>query len=428
MSTLSQLIPGQTPPGAAALLPGNRFFVRAVALEGEDAAGQVALALEALSPFPAEQMLVGHVVSADGKQALAYAAHRRRFTPEESFAWPDDCQVIPEFLALCGERPAGAGVVVHRGAERLVALAWDATNPLPAAVTVADVADADEASLAAETAAKAGLPAGAPVATLDGELVSELKENALVLHRAGGKPFTIPPKGRDEADIRDVDFLNARRKKERVNLILWNLTRGAVAVLALSVALEVAAAGINWRANRLRTLNESRHAEVVEIEADQATASRIEDVRTKSPQALEMLALANEHRPATVEFTRITSKTNTTLEVEARTTNPSDISTFEKALKDNPEVGAVASKDMRARDNFTTFTFTITFKPDVLRKSVAKAEAAKAAAAAAAAPVVVAPAAPGAPVALPATPAASGTTPLAPTTPVVVPATTPAAK
>jgi hypothetical protein len=424
MSTLSQLIPGQTAPGAAALLPGNRFFVRSVALEGEDAAGQVALALEALSPFPAEQMLVGHVVSADGKQALAYAAHRRRFTPEESFAWPDDCQVIPEFLALCGERPAAAGVVVHRGAERLVALAWDATNPLPVAVAVADLADSDEAALAAETAAKAGLPADAPVTTLDGELGSELKENALVLRRAGGKPFTIAQKGRDEADIRDVDFLNARRKKERVNLILWNLTRGAVAVLAVSAALEVAAAGINWRANQLKALNESRHPEVVEIEADQATASRIEDVRTKSPQALEMLALANEHRPSTVEFTRITSKTNTALEVEARTTNPSDISTFEKALKENAEVAAVASKDMRARDNYTTFTFTITFKPDVLRKTVAKAEAARAAAAALVAPVVVTP---GAPTVIPAKPAA-GTAPVAPTTPVVAPATTPAAK
>lgn len=391
MSSLSNLIPGQTAPGAAALLPGNRFFVRSVALEGEDPAGQVALALEALSPFPAEQMLVGHVVAADGKQALAYAAHRRRFTPEESFAWPDDCQVIPEFLALCGERPAGAGVVVHRGAERLTALAWDATNTLPVAVVVADLADADEAGLAAETAAKAGLPADAPVTNLDGALLSEQQEDDLSLHRAGGKPFTIAAKGRDEADIRDVDFLNARRKKERINLVLWNLTRAAVAVLALSFVLEVAAAGINWRGAQLQTLNESRRADVAETEADQATAARIEDVRTKSPQALEMLALANEHRPATVEFTRISCKANSGLEVEARTTNPSDISSFEKALKETPEIAAVASKDMRARDNYTTFTFTITFKPDLLRNSAAKAEAARAEAAKATAPAPVAP-------------------------------------
>jgi hypothetical protein len=32
MSTLSNLIPGQKSLGAAALLPGNRFFVRTIAV------------------------------------------------------------------------------------------------------------------------------------------------------------------------------------------------------------------------------------------------------------------------------------------------------------------------------------------------------------------------------------------------------------
>mgnify|MGYP003334669459 FL=1 len=131
----------------AAMLPGNRFFVRRLALEGEDPAGQVNLALEAVSPFPLEQMLLGFVTSADGKQALAYAAHRRRFTAEESFAWPEDCPVIPEFLALIGHRPAADGVVVHKGEERLTALAWKAGEELPAAVVVAELADADEAAV-----------------------------------------------------------------------------------------------------------------------------------------------------------------------------------------------------------------------------------------------------------------------------------------
>lgn len=428
MSSLSNLIPGQTAPGAAALLPGNRFFVRSVALEGADATGQVALALEALSPFPTEQMLVGHVVSADGKQALAYAAHRRRFTPEESFAWPDDCQVIPEFLALCGERPSGGGVLVHRGTERLIALAWDGANPLPVAISVADLADADEAGLGAEVAARAGLT-DAPVTTVTGALQSELKEADLILQREGGKPFTVTQKSLDEADIRDVDFLEARRKKERLNLVLWNLTRAAVAVLIVSLVMEVAAAGIGWRAGQLKTLNESRQPDVVEIEADQATASRIEEVRTKSPLALEMLAIANEQRPATVEFTRINCKVNTTLEIEARTTNPSDISAFERALKEYPEISGVASKDMRARDNYTTFTFTISFKVDALRKAVAQAEAAKAKADADKAAEAAKAAAAASPTTAPA-PATAPAIPAAPTTPTapVAPVTTPAAK
>ena len=125
MTSLSRLFK-DAKPQEAAMLPGNRFFVRRLSVEGDDIPGQVNLALEAISPFPLEQMLVGFVTSADGKQVLAYAAHRRRFTAEESFAWPEDCQVVPEFLALCGHRPAADGIVVHRSDERLTALAWKA--------------------------------------------------------------------------------------------------------------------------------------------------------------------------------------------------------------------------------------------------------------------------------------------------------------
>ena len=134
MTSLLTRLRDKAQPAAAALLPGNRFFVRRLALDGPDVQAQVNLALEALSPFPLEQMLVGHLVSADGRVALIYAAHRRRFTPEESLAWPEDCQVVPEFLALCGHRPAAGGVVVHRGEERLTALAWVAGETLPAAI------------------------------------------------------------------------------------------------------------------------------------------------------------------------------------------------------------------------------------------------------------------------------------------------------
>ena len=136
-----------------------------------------------------------------------------------------------------------------------------------------------------------------------------------------------------------------------------------------------------------------------------------------------MLAIANEQRPTTVEFTRINCKVNTTLEIEARTTNPSDISAFERALKEFPEISGVASKDMRARDNYTTFTFTITFKVDALRKAVAKAEADKAKADA----VKAAEAAKAAEAVKPAAPTAPTPEPNAPTTP-VAPVTTPAAK
>jgi hypothetical protein len=365
-------------PQEAAMLPGNRFFVRRLAVEGEDVPGQVNLALEAISPFPLEQMLVGFVTSTDGKQVLAYAAHRRRFTAEESFAWPEDCQVVPEFLALCGHRPAADGIVVHRGDERLTALAWKAGEELPAAIVVAELADADEAGLAREAAARADLPADLPVENLAGALTGGLVEGDLVLKAEAEGTFTIPKKGLDDSDIRDSDFLAERRKKERLNLILWNAARAAAAVLVISLLLDIAGFVVGMRSHALEVANETRQPLVEDIEESQKITDRILELGVKRLLPMEMLALVNEKRPATVEFTNIHCEvkklkdsvlTKPMMTVDARTPNAGDISDFLKAVQAMPEVESVTNSEPRVRETSTTFRLEITFKQALLLKA-----------------------------------------------------------
>ena len=365
-------------PQEAAMLPGNRFFVRRLTVEGEDVPGQVNLALEAISPFPLEQMLVGFVTSADGKQVLAYAAHRRRFTAEESFAWPEDCQVVPEFLALCGHRPTADAIIVHRGDERLTALAWKAGEELPIAVVVAELADADEAGIAREAAARADLPADITVENVTGAISGSIVEGDLVLKREGNGTFTIPKKGLDDSDIRDSDFLAERRKKERLNLILWNAARLGAAVIVVSLILDLAGMVVGMRSSSLEAANEARRPVVEDIEASQAITSRILELGVKRLLPIEMLALVNEKRPATVEFTNIQcelkkAKDSTIakpmMTVDAKTPNAGDISDFLKAVQAMPEVEAATNSEPRVRETSTTFRIEITFKQAVLLKA-----------------------------------------------------------
>jgi Fe2+ transport system protein FeoA len=365
-------------PQEAAMLPGNRFFVRRLTVEGEDVPGQVNLALEAISPFPLEQMLVGFVTSADGKQVLAYAAHRRRFTAEESFAWPEDCQVVPEFLALCGHRPKTDAIIVHRGDDRLTALAWKAGEELPLAIVVAELADADEAGIAREAAIRADLPADIAVEKVTGTLSGSIVERDLVLKREGNGTFTIPQKGLDDSDIRDSDFLAERRKKERLNLILWNAARLGAAVIVVSLILDLAGMVVGLRSSSLEAANEARRPVVEDIEASQAITSRILELGVKRLLPIEMLALVNEKRPATVEFTNIQcelkkAKDSTIakpmMTVDAKTPNAGDISDFLKAVQAMPEVEAATNSEPRVRETSTTFRIEITFKQAVLLKA-----------------------------------------------------------
>ena len=365
-------------PQEAAMLPGNRFFVRRLSVEGEDVPGQVNLALEAISPFPLEQMLVGFVTSTDGKQVLAYAAHRRRFTAEESFAWPEDCQVVPEFLALCGHRPAATGIVVHRSHERLTALAWKAGEELPAAIVVAELADTDEAGIAREAAARADLATDTPVENLTGTLTGAIVEGDLILKGEFEGSFTIPKKGLDDSDIRDSDFLAERRKKERLNLILWNAARVGAAVLVLSLLFDIAGFVVGLRKASLEVANEARRPLVEDIEASQGITSRILELGVKRLLPMEMLALVNEKRPATVEFTNIhceikKAKDSTIakpmMTVDAKTPNAGDISDFLKAVQAMPEVEAATNSEPRVRETSTTFRVEITFKQAALLKA-----------------------------------------------------------
>jgi hypothetical protein len=377
MTSLSRLFK-DAKPQEAAMLPGNRFFVRRLSVEGDDIPGQVNLALEAISPFPLEQMLVGFVTSADGKQVLAYAAHRRRFTAEESFAWPEDCQVVPEFLALCGHRPAADGIVVHRNDERLTALAWKAGDELPAAIVVAELADTDEAAIAREAATRADLATETPVENVTGGLSGAIVEGDLILKGEFEGTFTIPQKGLDDSDIRDSDFLAERRKKERLNLILWNAARLGAAVLVVSLLLDIAGVVVGMRRATLEVDNEARRPQVEDIEASQAITSRILELGVKRLLPMEMLALVNEKRPATVEFTNIQceikkAKDSTIakpmMTVDAKTPNAGDISDFLKAVQAMPEVEAATNSEPRVRETSTTFRIEITFKQAVLLKT-----------------------------------------------------------
>lgn len=112
-----------TGPQPVLLLPGDRFFVRTIALaEDTSVEDQVILALEGLSPFGPAQLYYGYVTAPDRKSALAYAAYRRRFTADETATWEQTGSVLPEFLPLLASRPKRDGVVLHKALR--ASLAW----------------------------------------------------------------------------------------------------------------------------------------------------------------------------------------------------------------------------------------------------------------------------------------------------------------
>lgn len=359
------------PPIPAVLLPGDRFFVlRAEVEPGADARAQVELALEGASPFPANQLLLGLVRGADGRSALAYAAHKRRFTPEETASWPASSPVVPEFLALLGHRPAAGGVVTHVTEERTLALAWKAGETLPVAVLCLATADGPAAQAEQEAAARAELPAGSGVTRLSGPLAGRLGDEGLELVAGEGPAHRIAPRSLDEADVRDAAFLEKRRGQAAWENRAWLAARVAAACLLLAALADVASAVLGVRTAALTAQLEAARPKVAELDGLHSLAAKVAELGDNRPLPFEMLALVNARRPATLTFQGVACKGGPVLEIEARTTNPEDAGNFEQALRaDTALVAKTETRDLRARDGSTTFTLTVTFKADALRKA-----------------------------------------------------------
>ena len=359
------------PPTPAILLPAERFVTRRFEpLAGGKLRDQASLAIEADAPFPPSQLLQGHVRSPNGAEGLAYAAHRRAFGADASGSWPAEAPVIPEFVALLGERPAGAGTVVHSDERRHLALAWAESGQLPSGVVALAAADGSAADAAAMAADAAGT-SGAPVTLVAGALRATRTEDGLEAARDGGAPFRAPRVLVDDLDVRDPDFLEARQRSARWDNRNWRGAQVGAALAALALLAELAALGLGALAGSSREAVAADAPRVRELQALAAVAAKVDELGRNRPLPFEMLAAANIHRPAAMTFTSVTHRAGMALDIEARTTNAADVGALEQALSADPLVAKVETRDIRGREGLTTFALTVTFRPEALRKAAA---------------------------------------------------------
>lgn len=356
-------------PIPATLLPADRFVVaRFEPIAGAEPRSQASLALEGAAPFPPSQLLQGLVRSASGAEGLAYAAHRRAFGSEIA-GWPAEAPVLPEFLALLGERPEAGGVVVHVDARRSLALAWRPGESLPASLFVLATEDGGPAEAAAEAALAAGLAAGQPTREVAGGLSALRSEAGLELRREGGPTHLVPARQVNDVDVRDPEFIEARQRQERWDLRTWRALQAAAAALVLAGMTEIAGVWLDRETSAVQAQVAADTSRVRELEGLNAVAGKVEDLGRNRPLPFEMLALANLCRPAGMTFTAVTHKAGATLDIEARTANAAEVGAFEQALAADARVAKAETRAIQGREGVTSFAIAVTFKPDALRRA-----------------------------------------------------------
>jgi len=372
------------PPPKVALLPDALFFTRAVAISAgatpAEAAAQVELALEAISPFPLTQLYYGWYWKPGAEHAFVFASYRRRFTTEQTSAWGDAELVLPAFAALLGASVEPATTLLLASPEGLTAVHWDAAA-VPAKVLfspfVPEATDEDRVRTREELIRAMGgsktvidLPS-APAAD------PSLNDREVVF-RSGEFVSRLPAAVVGALDVRDKVELAALRTARRRDVILWRTAVGLAAALVLLGVGEIARlGGLQWQKVRMAQLNAQR-PRVEAIQASNALAIRIEDLATKRLLPIEMMvAIKGQGRellPPGMIFTRVTAdaqKSLYTLRVDAQTNNAGEVSLYESALKKLPICEEVNVQLGNARGDVTPFTITVKFKPDAIKPAPA---------------------------------------------------------
>ncbi|MDR0901767.1 MAG: LysM peptidoglycan-binding domain-containing protein, partial [Opitutaceae bacterium] len=368
------------PPPRAVLLPGGQFFTRAVPVtpgaSPADAAAEIALALEAMSPFPPAQMYHGHHHRPGAKHALVFAAYRKRFSGDKTESWAGAEVVLPGFAALLGAQVKPATTVILSTAGTMTALHWRDASDAPTAVLTRPLPP-DDAGPGAREALRDELlrEAGEALHVEEVEITATDDSGSAVIDgsdagyvfRAGKLASTFTRDELDALDVRDKDEIALRRRDRRRDLLLWRVFLGGLALLAFALLLEAAIAGMGMWEKVRRKIVDAQAQPVAEIDRANALATRVEDISTKRLLPFEMIDIAKAKRPRSVLYTRVTTRSLYSLEIQARTNVPNDLLAYRATLNATPGLASVAIEDQTSRNGITTFRLILEFKPEAVR-------------------------------------------------------------
>jgi len=380
-ASLSLLRAGPPPPKAA-LLPDALFFTRAVPIAAgattTDATAQVELALEALSPFPLAHLYYGWFWKTGAEHAFVFASYRRRFTTEQIAEWGDAEIVLPAFAATFGAEVQPSTTLLLAAPECLTAVHWD-TPGVPAKVLTRRLApeatDEDRTRVREELLRAAGgsrhvidlaTPLAADSASTDREAV----------FRSGEFVSRLPAATAAALDVRDKAELASRRAARRRDVLLWRVTVGCAAAIALLALGELAlVGGKQWQKARQLQLNRQQPF-VQKIMSSEELARKIDELATKRLLPLEMITeLVGpdlERKPGDIQFTRMTTDKSRglyTVLIDAQTTNPAQMNVYTDALKKLPSCQDVVVTPQNSRGDLSFYKIEVTFKPDALKPS-----------------------------------------------------------
>lgn len=357
--------PESVPLPDVLVLPAEYFFIEKVevptALAPAELTDFAELSMEAVSPFPLDQLRWGFLIAPDSQHLLIYAALKERLklaghTELETYTW-----VLPDFTTLQGARFTRDTEVVLEGEHYTTSFLLPSGEASPENIR--------------------SLPAGSDTPCSTGQsihlklLAVELSEQSIPTFKfetigespADGAWSPLEP---DEAslwnaDIRTSSFKDVERSARRTTSLVTRVMGYAAIFAIVLVVLEgLLFAGGFWLKTRTARIDEQA-TPVRRIEDKQSLLNKLDQVAQNELRPIAMLTAANEVRTALgttgIEYdeTIIDSSNRLTIEGKANTIN--ELNLYTESLRQSGKFQLAEDPKYFTRDSQTTFTVTLDY-------------------------------------------------------------------
>ena len=378
MSEPSQIAPEpeSTPLPEVLVLAAEYFFTEKVevppALTPAELADFAELSMEAIAPFPLEQLRWGFLIDPSGQDLLIYAALKDRLklvgqTELESYTW-----VLPDFATLQGARFAHDTEVVLEGES------YSTTCLVPSGETLPE----NIRSLPAGSDPPRGTGQSIHLKLLPVELSEQgipiFKFEALGEAPAEGNWSPLEP---DEAslwnaDIRPSNFKTVERSARRTtNLVTRIMGYAAIFAIVLVVFEGLLFAGQFWLGTRTAKIDEQA-TRVRRIEDKQSLLHKLDQVAQNELRPIAMLTAANKIRivlgKTGIEYDETIIESSNRLTIEGKANTINELNLYTKSLRESGKFQLVGDPKYITRDSETSFTVTLDYRHREPESSEAK--------------------------------------------------------
>jgi len=166
-------------------------------------------------------------------------------------------------------------------------------------------------------------------------------------------------------DVREPDFVRSRKQAVRIDGYMWRGVLGIAAALMILIAGELLLVGGRVFVSVLGDMIAKRENEVVRIEERHGIVQRLAEFDRSNLIPFEMIQSIIPLKPKSVYFTSAKTEGHNSMIIDANTTNVADVNQFESALRAMSEVQNVEVRNLKSREDGTSFTLVLSFIPGI---------------------------------------------------------------